>query len=319
MRRDFGQFGLEPVEDGARDGDLVESWLRLKGSEHTQRAYAAEADRFLSFVAKPLCRVTLFDLVAFAEDLKQGPRKAATQNRAIAAVKSLLSFAQATGYLPLNVGAALRLLPNRDNLTQRILEEDEVLRTIRAAGSFAGKETAARRARSVRDRLLLDLLYASGVRVSEVCGLKWQDADARHDAGQITVNGKGGKTRAILLDPEAWRDLVSLRGAAGDGDPIFRSQKGGSLDVSQVRRIVAQAARQAGLTQKVSPHWMRHAHASHALDHNAPLHLLQATLGHSSIATTSRYLHARPSDGTSRYLPSRKHAAAAGDAVNEEL
>ena len=75
------------------------------------------------------------------------------------------------------------------------------------------------------------------------------------------------------------------------------------LDVSQVRRIVYAAAKKAGLEQKVSPHWMRHAHASHALDRSAPIHLVQATLGHASVSTTGRYLHARPTESSSFYLP----------------
>ena len=73
--------------------------------------------------------------------------------------------------------------------------------------------------------------------------------------------------------------------------------------MSQVRRIVYAAAKKAGLAQKVSPHWMRHAHASHALDRSAPIHLVQATLGHASVSTTGRYLHARPSESSSFYLP----------------
>ncbi|MBV8589619.1 MAG: tyrosine-type recombinase/integrase [Acetobacteraceae bacterium] len=82
----------------------------------------------------------------------------------------------------------------------------------------------------------------------------------------------------------------------------IRSAKGGALDPSQVHRIVKAAAARAGLPAAVSAHWLRHAHASHALDRGAPIHLVQATLGHSSVATTGRYLHARPNDSSSRYL-----------------
>jgi integrase/recombinase XerD len=107
-----------------------------------------------------------------------------------------------------------------------------------------------------------------------------------------------------LLKPKVWLQLLSIKGDATGVDPIFRSRKGGGvLDVSQVRRIVYAAARKAGLEQKVSPHWMRHAHASHALDRSAPIHLVQATLGHASVSTTGRYLHARPTESSSFYLP----------------
>lgn len=283
--------GLGPSHDGSQDAKLVELWLSMKTSSHTRRAYAAEVARFLAFVQKPLSWVTLTDLQAWADQLGQGSLKPASQNRAVTALKSLLSFAQETGYVPFNVGTAVKLRPNRDSLAQRILEESEVVRLIDAAPDG-------------RDRVLLKLLYVSGVRVSEVCGLTWCDALARSEGGQITVFGKGGKTRTVLLKPKVWQQLQSLNGEAKAVDPIFRSRKGGGqLDVSQVRRIVYAAAKKAGLERKVSPHWLRHAHASHALDRSAPIHLVQATLGHASVSTTGRYLHARPTESSSFYLP----------------
>ena len=275
----------------AHDGQVVELWLSMKTSSHTRRAYAAEAARFFAFAKKPLSRVTLTDVQAWADHLGQGSLKPASQNRAVTALKSLLSFGHEAGYLPFNVGAAVKLRPHRDTLAQRILEESEVVRLIDAAP--AG-----------RNRVLLKLLYVSGVRVSEACGLKWCDTMARQEGGQITVFGKGGKTRTVLLKPKVWQQLLSLRGDTKPVDPVFRSRKGGgALDVSQVRRILYAAARKAGLEQKVSPHWMRHAHASHALDRSAPIHLVQSTLGHASVSTTGRYLHARPTESSSFYLP----------------
>jgi integrase/recombinase XerD len=283
--------GLGSAHDGLQDAKLVELWLAMKTSPHTRRAYASEAARFLAFVHKPLAWVTLTDLQDWAAQLAAANLKPASQNRAITAIKSLFSFAQETGYLPFNVGAAVQLRPNRDSLAQRILEESAVARLIEAAPLG-------------RNRLILKLLYVSGVRVSELCGLKWCDAFPRQEGGQITVFGKGGKTRTVLLKPKVWQQLVAIRGDAKAVHPIFRSRKGGGpLDASQVRRIVYAAARKAGLEQKVSPHWMRHAHASHALDRSAPIHLVQATLGHASVSTTGRYLHARPTESSSFYLP----------------
>jgi integrase/recombinase XerD len=279
------------MPDGSNDHPLVELWLSLKVSSHTRRAYGADVERFLKFIGKPLGWVTLADVQVYATALEQGSLKPASQNRALTAVKSLLSFGQETGYLPFNVGAAVKLRPNRDSLAQRILEESEVAKLIDAAPEG-------------RDRVLLKLLYVSGVRVSELCGLKWCDAIPRTEGGQITVFGKRGKTRTVLMKPKSWTQLLAIRGDAGPVDPVFRSRKGGGhLDTSQVRRIVYAAAKKAGLEQKVSPHWMRHAHASHALDRSAPIHLVQATLGHASVSTTGRYLHARPTESSSFYLP----------------
>ena len=283
--------GLGPAYDGSNDDQFVQLWLSMKASLATRRAYAAEVARFRAFAQKPVAWVTLADLQAYAQSLGQGSLKAASQNRALTAVKSLLSFGQETGYLPYNVGAAVKLRPARDGLAQRILDESEVAKLIDAAPDG-------------RNRILLKLLYVSGVRVSELCDLKWCDAMPRQEGGQITVFGKGGKTRTILLKPKVWQQLLSIKGAAKAVDAIFPSRKGGgALDASQVRRIVYAAARKASLEKRVSPHWMRHAHASHALDRSAPIHLVQATLGHASVSTTGRYLHARPTESSSFYLP----------------
>jgi site-specific recombinase XerD len=267
--------------------ELVELWLSLKTSPHTRRAYAFEVARFLRDLGKPLAVASLADVQGWVGDLAGKP---ATVNRAVTAIKSLISFGHETGYLPFNVAAAVKLRPRRDDLAQRILDEDAVAKLIATAQG--------------RDRVLLKLLYLSGARVSEICGLRWRDVVARVEGGQVTLFGKGGRTRTVLLPATAWADLTALRNGANLEDPIFASRKGrGQLDPSQVRRIVYAAAVKAGLPQKVSPHWMRHAHASHALDRHAPIHLVQATLGHTSVATTGRYLHARPTESSSLYLP----------------
>jgi len=134
--------------------------------------------------------------------------------------------------------------------------------------------------------------------------LKWRDVQEREEgAGQITVYGKGGKTRVVLLSRETWVELIALKSEGAPDDPVFASRKGkGHLHPSQVKRIIQAAAERAGIEAPVSPHWLRHAHASHALDRGAPIHLVQATLGHASVATTGKYLHARPEDSSARYL-----------------
>src|SRR5215471_10890457 len=183
-------------------------------STHTRRAYRTEVDRFRNAAGKPLGWITMADLQSYGEALGQGSLKPASQNRALTAIKSLLSFGHETGYLLINVGATVKLRPNRDTLAQRILEESAVSKLIDAATEG-------------RDRVLLKLLYVSGVRVSELCGLKWCDALARQEGGQITVFGKGGKTRTVLLKPKVWQQLQWLKREAKAVDAIFRSRKGG--------------------------------------------------------------------------------------------
>ena len=157
--------------------------------------------------------------------------------------------------------------------------------------------------RQPRNSLMLTLLYATGVRVSELCGMKWGDTCARNDGGQVSVFGKGSKTRAIRIPARVWAKLIALRRDAVGDSPVFRSRKRGPLHPSQVLRIVKKAAARAGIPENVVVHTLRHCHASHALDRGAPIHLVQSTLGHAQISTTGRYLHARPNDSSSRYLP----------------
>ena len=204
-------------------------------------------------------------------------------------MKSLLSFGHKTGYLVVNVGAPVRLPRIKGTLAERILDVDAVLHLLALE-------------RHPRNKALLRLLYLGGLRISEACGLRVRDLAPRDDAGQVTVFGKGGRTRVVLLKASVWHELAGMRGADPDA-PVFRSREGGALDPSQVHRIVKIAAKRAGLSDAVSAHWLRHAHVSHALDRGAPAHLVQATVGHASLATTSRYAHARPSDSSSRYLP----------------
>ena len=271
------------------DAQLIQLWLHGR-SRHTRRYYQADAQRFLCFVGKSLVQVTLADIQDFSDFLETTSLAPSSCGRIISAVKSLLAFGDRIGILPANVSTPLKAPAAKNTLAERILSEAEVQKLINL-------ET------NPRNRVMLRLLYAAGLRVSELCGLRWRDLQARSEAeGQINVYGKGGKTRVVLLPTIIWRELVSLRESAGFNNPVFQSRKKGHLHPSQVMRIVRAAAQRAGIDANVSPHWLRHAHASHSLDRGAPIHLVQATLGHTSIATTGRYLHARPQDSSARYL-----------------
>ena len=157
-------------------------------------------------------------------------------------------------------------------------------------------------ARNLRNRMVLKLLYYTGLRVSEVAGLRWSNLKGREKSGQITVQTKGSKTNVILLPASLWNELCQFRNGASDEAPIFRSRKGNPLCVGQIQRIVRRIALKAGITGNVSPHWLRHSHATHSLEHGCPIHLVQKQLNHSSLAVTGKYLHARPTESSSKYL-----------------
>lgn len=266
---------------------LVEMWL-FGRSPRTQDVYRRYTHRFLSYVNKPLHLVELADIQGWQKTLEgMAPN---SQRIAIAAVKSFLKFAQNTGVLEVNLGVLMRAPKGKDALTERLLTEAEVAIMINL-------ET------NLRNYLILRLLYLAGLRVSELCQLRWKDAVPRAETGQITVQGKGGKVRTILLPAMLWTQLQRLKVDASANDPMFRSKNGKPLDRIRVFRIVKAAAKRAEINEDVSPHWLRHAHASHSLDRGSPLHLTQRTLGHSRIGTTERYLHVRPSDSSAMYLP----------------
>jgi integrase/recombinase XerD len=270
------------------DAQVIAMWMHGR-SRHTQRAYRADWTRFSAFTGgKPIAGITLADVQDFADSLED--LAPSSRGRVMASLKSLLAFAHRLGFAAFDVGRAVRLPQFRESLAERIITEAEVQRLI-------GMEDHP------RNRIILRLLYASGVRVSELCGLRWRDLSQRDQGGQITVYGKGSKTRAIVIPATVWDDLTALRGEAGPDAPVFRSPKtGGPLTSGQVWRIVKGAAERAGLGKAVSPHFLRHAHASHSLDRGAPIHLVQSTLGHASVSTTGRYTHARPNESSGRYL-----------------
>jgi len=281
----YEQNAIMPAQADT-DSQLIALWLHGRPSG-TQRQYKAAASSLVGFVAKPLQAVGLADLQSFVDSLVglgDNSRK-----RAIACVKSLFTFGQRLGYLQFNVAAAIKLPSVKNELAARILTEDEVLTMIH--------KTAKQ-----RDNVLLRLLYASAGRISEVCGLTWKDVQPNGDTGQVTLFGKGGKTRAVKVSLGTWKALQGLRNGADNDSPVFISQKGGRLDETQVHRIVKAGAVRAGIVGNVSAHWLRHSHASHALDRGANIALVRDTLGHSSLAVTSRYVHAKPNESSAMHL-----------------
>ena len=281
------------------DGRLIGLWLHGK-SVATVEAYRSDLAKFLDFTAgKPLRSVTLADVQEFADFLSEllAP---ASQARILAALKSLFAFGHQVGYLPFDVGRPVKLPARRDERAERILSADDVHAMIAHA-------------KKGRDRALVRALYIGGLRVTETVDLRTRDLVTRDDGrgGQLAVFGKGSKTRPVLVPRSLFEELSALALSCPDA-PLFRSQKkspdGGPRPITarQAERIIKATAKKAGLknASEVSPHWLRHAHASHAMDRGAKIHLVQATLGHSDISTTGRYLHARPDESSALYLGS---------------
>ena len=297
----------ETQTEASSDAHLVRLWLAEK-SKRTREEYSADVEQFVGYVDLPLRYVTLGALQNYRQFLAVEKDYArSTQARKISAVKSLFTFGTKVRYFRHNVAAALTAPRVRSKRSERILSESELWEILIG-------ET------NLRNHVLLRLFYASGGRLSDIEGLRWKDFAAREDlegpdgkaGGQVTFFGKGEKTRSVVLYYKVWRLIQALRererkeGFGGPDDPAIRSQMGGSLS----RRIVKQAATRAGVKTEetddgrspVSPHWFRHAHASHALQKGANLELVRETLGHTSIETTKLYLHARPGRSSGYYV-----------------
>ena len=187
-------------------------------------------------------------------------------------------------------------------------------RTRRRKASDAGPDERAEQYR--RDRLVLELLYGAGLRVSELIGLTWDKVEL--DDRVLIVKGKGNKERMAPFGVpaqkllEEWRDITCVDG----GGPVFPSDKKGAerLTVRTVDRIVTRAARRVGL-HGVTPHTLRHCYATHMLENGAPLKVVQDLLGHDSIAATQRYLRITPSQIKKSYLSA--HPLASADESSE--
>ena len=270
------------------DQQLITLWLYGK-SPHSQYAYRTDVARLLAFTTKPLASITLGDLQDFADSLLAAGLSPNSRKRSISSVKSLFTFGQRLGYLQFNVGAALKAPKVKNTLAERILTEEQVI-------SMVALTTRP------RDRLIIRLLYSSAARLAELCALRWVDVQPNGDTGQLALFGKGGNTRFVKLSSESWKALQAHRQGAPNDAPVFISQKGGPLDSSQVHRIIKAAAKRAGIAGNVSAHWLRHSHASHAIDRGASIAVVRDTLDHSSLAVTSRYVHAKPGQSSSQHL-----------------
>lgn len=268
------------------DQHLVQLWLAQRPPE-TQRVYGPVADAFLvAAQGRSIRSLDAAQLIGWAEQLQGEP---ATRARKVSTVKSLLTFAWRTGYTLHNVGRVLRCVRVPSKVHERILEEPEVRALWEAAP--AG-----------RDRAFLRLMYSTGARVSELVKLRWVDLA---QPGRMTVLGKGKKVRTLVVPGAVLAEVKQLKPQGiGLDAPVFTSKRdpGSPLDVRDAREIVYRARRLARQDRKASPHWLRHSHATHALDHGCPIHRLQHSLGHANVATTSVYLHVRPNEGSADFI-----------------
>lgn len=270
------------------------TYLRVERqlSPHTVRNYGADLRGFLAFweeqyPGQPLELATYRQLRPYLAQVARGRRKT-TLARKLASLRTFFTFLQRQGRLESNP-AALAPTPKLDKSLPRFLTVDEVVQLL---GRPEGGDFA-----QVRDRAILEVFYAGGLRLSELAGLTLTDVDL--DRGVLIVMGKGAKERLAFLGRPARQALAAYlparealltrRGITTSA--LFLNRQGGPLSARGVARIVAARARQAGVPGGLNPHALRHSFATHLLEGGADLRAVQELLGHASISSTQRYLH----------------------------
>jgi integrase/recombinase XerC len=275
------------------DVDPVPAFLQYLAAErgasaHTLRSYAADLAELQGFLrGAKVADVTAADpraLRAYLAWLSGRGLAKSSIARKLAAARSCYRFLARRGWVAANPARQVTS-PRLPKRLPSFLPKDE------SKDLFDGPRDDSAAGR--RDCALLELLYASGLRVAECCGLDLEDLDRRH--GTVRVLGKGGKERVVPVGDAALDAidayLASRRGASG---PLFQNGRAGRLTTRSVHRIVRRRARAAGLTRRVTPHTLRHTFATHLLGEGADLRLIQELLGHSRLSTTQRYTHVSP-------------------------
>ncbi len=257
-------------------------------SSHTISAYRSDIAQLIKFLGERgiSCStlVTSDLIISYLGLLKEKHYAPATLCRALMAMKVFFSFLFRENCLVTDPALGIES-PKLWQLIPEVLSQEEVELLL---SSPKGSDFI-----SSRDKGILELLYATGIRVSEACTLSIYDVDDNF----VKVEGKGGKQRVIPISKRAilaidnYLHLYRCRYDSSKNVSLFLSKTGKALDRISIWRMIKERGRQAGIKKNISPHTLRHSFATHLLDHGAELRVIQELLGHSSISTTDRYTH----------------------------
>ncbi len=262
------------------------TFLRIeKGcSEHTLRAYQADISEFLIFMDKKLLEVDNLDIRSFLASLHHKNLKKSSISRKLASIRSFFKYMHREGFIKKNP-AKLVSSPKVPKSLPKFLTVDEVFMLMDAPEGEAFIPA--------RDKAMCELLYSSGLRVSELTSLDVGDLDIKEFL--IRVMGKGQKERILPIGGQAMEALrhylperISLKKKSS---ALFLNTRGGRLTQRSVQRILLKYSRMINLKGDLSPHVLRHTFATHLLHGGADLRSIQELLGHSSLSTTQKYTH----------------------------
>ncbi|MDH5639409.1 MAG: tyrosine recombinase XerC [Nitrospinota bacterium] len=265
----------------------------MDASAHTLKAYKADLRQFFAFGAHsslfvpdptsshPFNQISRSHVRSFAAHLSRLRLGPATMERKLSSLRSFFRFLQRHGQVDINPATQVEL-PSKPKKPPGFLTVDETFALIGAAENLDAPN-------GPRDLAILELFYATGMRVSELAALCVGDVDLA--GGMIKVKGKGKKERLTPVGGAAGRALSLIISGANQDQPVFLNNRGGRLSVRSIHSIVKRSARLAGLGRPVGPHRLRHSFATHLLEGGADLRAIQEMLGHSSLSTTQKYTH----------------------------
>ena len=268
----------------------VEKFIRYleierNASKYTLINYSVDLKSLSEFLKEePIDKVDYISLRRYLAHVKGQNLSKVSIARKIASIRSFFKFLFREGIIKSNPASSLST-PKRDKHLPKFLDEKEIVILLESPD----RESEA----GLRDRSILETLYSTGIRVSELVGLNMDHID--HIGGVIKVFGKGKKERIVPIGEralQAIRDyLKARRPVAKDSKALFFNKNGGRLTDRSIRRIVNKYITKASIQQKISPHTLRHSFATHMLDHGADLRSVQELLGHANLSSTQIYTH----------------------------
>ncbi len=267
-------------------GDFIRHLRDARGmSSHTVDAYSrdlARLDAYAEAIARDVTTFGAEDIRACVADANRRGLSAKTVQRNLSAWRSYYQWLLKNAVIAANPAAGIRG-PKAARKLPQVLDVDEAVQLVSI-------DTAA--PLGMRDRAMMELFYSSGLRVSELCGLRWNALDA--DTGLIKVLGKGSKERVVPVGSHA---LAALEAWRNDSAPphndafIFNGRNGAALSTRAVQKRVRELSLRQGIFKRVHPHLLRHSFASHVLESSGDLRAVQELLGHADISTTQIYTH----------------------------
>ena len=264
-------------------------------SENSIRAYTADLESLLEHINKlgitEFKELTIDHLRSWLANLQTRGAARSSLSRRVVSIKAFTYWGAKNGWLSSDIGKLLQA-PKPQRTLPDILDIEGAITTLDALATRVSEEGSNG---AIRDRAIVETLYASGIRVSELCGLNITDID--FDRNTLRVIGKGNKERVVPIGLPAARALtewLNARPALANeksGEAVFLGSRGKRIDQRTVREIVYVALEALGGKVKMGPHGLRHSAATHLLEGGADLRTVQEILGHSSLATTQIYTH----------------------------